>query len=280
MKKFLLSLSVVVCCASYAEYSAENKIIKVVIPQPAASGLAITYRHIEEYAKKHNITMIPVFKPGADGKIGISYASKEKNDGDTLLFSTISDYVNNVSSDLDFDPVAPITKVNLTLVASKKSKIKNSNDIVKQELENPGKLTWAYASSAQAVMINNFVKTNNIDINKIYKIPFNGTFQTSLVNGDVDIGFVLPSVSDALKDHITIVDIDEKTRQKMSIIENATGLFLPKNSTSDSNKFWNKFVNDLVKDKDFKSSMTRIRSKEFTDPSPERLTKIIDNWKL
>ena len=124
MKKLLLVASTIllgISSACYADYSAENKIIKVVIPQPPASGLGTLYRHIEAYASKQNIKMIPVFKPGADAKIGIGYASKEKNDGNTLLFSTVSDYVN---VNLDFDAIAPITKINMIVVASKKSKIK------------------------------------------------------------------------------------------------------------------------------------------------------------
>jgi tripartite-type tricarboxylate transporter receptor subunit TctC len=280
MKKFFTLLLLSACFSAQAEYRAENKTIKVVIPQPPASGLGILYQHIEAYAKKQNINMIPVFKPGANGKIGFSHAGKEKNDGDTLLFSTISDYVVNVTSDSDFEKVAPITKVALTLVASKKSKIKTSNDIIKQEQENPGKLNWVYSASAQAVMIDNFAKTNNIDANKIYKIPFNGPFQTSLVSGDVDIGFVIPTVAEALKDHVTIVDIDDSTKQKMAIKENATGLFLPKKSTNDSIKFWNKFVTGLLSDDEFIEALKSSQTLRFSDASPDALTKVIDNWRL
>jgi tripartite-type tricarboxylate transporter receptor subunit TctC len=66
---------------------------------------------------------------------------QRKNDGNTLLFSTVSDYVG---VNADFDAVAPVTKINMILVASKKSKIKTVTDIVQQEQQNPGKLTWAY----------------------------------------------------------------------------------------------------------------------------------------
>jgi tripartite-type tricarboxylate transporter receptor subunit TctC len=281
MKKFISLLLLSVCSLTHAEYTAQNKIIKVVIPQPPTSGLGTLYLTMENYAKKQNITMIPVFKPGANAKIGLKYASEQKNDGNTLLLSTVSDFVQSANP-ADFNNVAPITKVDLMLVASKKSKIKTSNDIIKQEKENPGKLTWAHASSAQITLIDNFLKTNNIDPDKIYKIPFNGTYQTSIGNGDVDIGFILPTVAEslALKNHITIVDIDEKTKQKMATKENATALFLPKNSTKDSIKFWNKFVNDLLSDTEFAESLKGAKANTFTDASPERLTSIINNWKL
>lgn len=279
MKKFIsLLLITLFSSVAQAEYTTENKIIKVVIPQPPASGLGFLYRHIEAYANKQNIKMIPVFKPGADAKIGIGYASKEKNDGNTLLFSTVSDYVN---VNLDFDAVAPITKINMVLVASKKSKIKTVDDIVKQEQENPGKLTWAYMSSAQAVYIDNFLKVSDIDINKVYKVPFktNSGVQ-GIINGDVDLTAVPLGAVISLKDHLTVVDIDPATKQKLSAKDNATGLFLPKNSNKDSVKFWNKFVNDMLNNEEFKLGLKTSNSTTFTNTMSSELENVVNNWKL
>lgn len=279
MKKFISLLAVLFFSSlAHAEYTAENKIIKVVIPQPPASGLGNVYRHIEAYAKKQNITMIPVFKPGAQSKIGIEYASKEKNDGNTLLFSTVSDYV---SVNADFDVVAPITKINMILVASKKSKIKTVDDIVRQEQENPGKLTWAYMSTAQSTYINNFAKVSNIDVNKIYKVRFsNAGGSQGVINGDADLTMVTPSDLASLKDYLTVVDIDSKTKQQLSKKENATGLFLPKNSSLDANKFWNKFVKDLLNDDEFKLATKSFNIRLFNNSSAHELQNVIDNWKL
>jgi tripartite-type tricarboxylate transporter receptor subunit TctC len=277
MKKFLLALAVALCSVAYAEYTAQNKVIKVVIPQPPASGLGTLYQHIEAFANKQNIKMIPVYKPGAHGKIGIGYASKEKNDGNTLLFSTVSDYV---SQNADFDAVAPVTKINMILVASKKSKIKTVNDIVQQERQNPGKLTWAYMSSAQVTYIDNFLKISNIDVNKVYKVPFGNNSGAGVASGDADLTVLSPSAVISLKDHLTVVDIDDATKQKLSAKDNATGLFLPKHSSKDSAKFWNKFVNDLINDEDFKQTLTLTNTRTFTSPTPGELENIVDNWRL
>lgn len=276
MKKFLLALAVALCSVAHAEYTAQNKVIKVVIPQPPASGLGSLYRHIEAFANKQNIKMIPVYKPGAESKIGIGYASKEKNDGNTLLFSTVSDYV---SQNADFDAVAPVTKINMILVASKKSKIKTVNDIVQQEQQNPGKLTWAYTSSAQAVYIDNFLKVSDIDANKVYKVPFTTNIGVGVVSGDADLTALPPSAVISLKNHLTVVDIDGATKQKLSAKDNATGLFLPKNSSKDSIKFWNKFVNDLLNDEDFKQTLKFSNTSTFTNATSGELENVINNWK-
>jgi tripartite-type tricarboxylate transporter receptor subunit TctC len=284
MKKILLAVVILLSTSfAHAEYSAENKIIKVVMPQASASGLASIYNHVEAYAKKQNINLVPVYKPGANGKIGLSYTSEQKNDGNTLLFSTVSDFVES-ATDTDFDKVAPVTKTSLTLVASTKSQITNINDIVAKERATPGRLTWAYFSSAQLVLINSLVQANNLDSNKVYKVPYSigPGFQTSIVNGDADLGFLLPGVAEALsaKGYITIVAIDDKTKQAMSMKENRTALFLPKNSSNDANTFWIKFVRGLDNDAEFKQALKGLRIDTYKNSDPKELEKVIANWKL
>ena len=66
----------------------------------------------------------------------------------------------------------------------------------------------------------------------------------------------------------------------IELTENATGLFLPKNSHKDSIKFWNKFVNDFLNDEETKSSMKTLNIRTFTNTTSDELTTIIDNWKL
>lgn len=285
MRKMLLIFSAILLGTSiaHAEYTAENKIIKVVIPQSSTSGLGIVYNHIEAYARKQNINMIPVFKPGANAKIGLGYASEQKNDGNTLVFSTLSDFVES-ANDASFDKVAPVTKTALVLVASSKSNIKSTTDIVAIERATPGKLTWAYASSAQSVLIKSVIRANNLDVNKVHMVPFSVSpgFQTSIGNGDVDLGFVLPSIAEALvtKGYATAIAIDDNTHQEMSKKENGTALFLPKNTASDAKMFWNKFIKGLEHDADFKQALKSMRSNIYKNSDPVDLEKIIAGWKM
>lgn len=282
MKKFLLAFVVLLGSLAHAEYTPRDKIIKVVIPQSYSSGLASVYNHIEAYAKKQNINMIPVYKPGANGKIGLSYAREQKNDGNTLLFSTLSDFVES-ANDADFDKVAPVTKTSLVLVASSKSNIKSIADIVAKERAAPGKLTWAYATSAQLVLINSVFRATNLDANKAYKVPYSAGpgFQTSIANGDADLGFISPGNADALaaKGYVTVVAIDDKTNQEMSKKENGTALFLPKNTANDAKAFWNKFIKGLEYDVDFKQALQSMRIDTYKNPDPVELEKIIVSWK-
>lgn len=85
MKKFVLGIIALACISAQAEYTPEGKTIKVVLPQGPSSGMAMFYRHIENYAAKNKINMVPVFKPGAESKIGLQYfvAAQDKT-GDTF----------------------------------------------------------------------------------------------------------------------------------------------------------------------------------------------------
>ena len=281
MKKFLLALALWLSVNAHADYTVGNKIIKVVIPQPPTSGLGYLYSAMETYARKQNITMMPVFKPGANGKIGIEYASENKNNSDTLLFSTVSDYVTS-ANDSYFDKLAPISKTSMVLVASKKSKIEKINDIVEKEQNNPGKLAWGYTSSATLSVVDGIA--NSMQLNEIYKVPFSTTtqIQGSIINGDLDLALLTPLVAESLATagRISIVNIDKQTKEKILIKENATGLFLPKTTNSDAYKFWNEFTKGMMRDDDFKESMKKNKVDIFTDPNREELIKVINNWKL
>ena len=116
MKNLLLVVGAILLGISptvQAEYSTENKIIKVVIPQASASGLASIYNHVEAYAKKQNINLVPVYKPGANGNIGTEFVARSPADGYTLIVNTLSHNVNPLMNPgvVKYDPVkdfAPI----------------------------------------------------------------------------------------------------------------------------------------------------------------------------
>lgn len=284
MKKFLTSIFIAASAISAhaAEYTPENKVIQVVIPYQSTSGLGALYLHMEDYAKRQNITMVPVYKSGATGKIGIDYASKQKNNGDVLLFSTISDIVetNNAGN---FDGVALLTKAPMILVASKKSEIKTIADIVNIEKKTPGKLNWAHTTSVQLSLINGIADANDIDKTKMTNITYSGvagTYLTAIVSGEVDLAFVLSSTVARLSNQVTVVDIDNKTKKYLERRENATALFLPKNSNPEANKFWNNFTKGLLNDVKFKTILDTHNIQNLSNTSREDLNKIIVNWKM
>jgi tripartite-type tricarboxylate transporter receptor subunit TctC len=283
MKKILVATFVaLLSCFQTAHAQTHNQrdtTIQVVIPQSHASGLAAIYTHLEKFASKKNISMIPVYKPGANGTIGITYASKQNNNN-VLLLSTVVDYVN-ASSEKNFKNIGAINEIELALVASKKSGIKTINDLVKIEKTTPGKLNWAQMSLVTDEFTDKLAKIYALDKDTIHRIPYKDPKITDIVNGDLDLAFIFATTAKSLEaaQLITIVDIDSAGRQRLTEKKHATALFTPAGTDESTVKFWNNFLNEFLADNDVRESFRKSNIKTFDNSSPEKLETIIANWK-
>lgn len=278
MKKLMLATALALCAAPAFSSDVQQKTMKVIIPQASSSGLGHIFRLLDAYAAKNNITLIPEFKPGASGKIGLDHAASTK--GDFLLLSTISDLVEQGRSD-SFKNVSAVSAVKLMLVSSVNSNVKSIEDIVSIERKNPGKLKWAYSTSAQLTLIDTIVEHNKLDQSAITIVKYGATGPSTLVStisGDVDLTITLPHVADPLiKDNrIAEVKLDQSTANKLATKINVVGMFLPKNTSQDVTT-WVKFVNDFLNDQDTK---TRFAANNFeTAPTGTLyLNNAIRNW--
>jgi tripartite-type tricarboxylate transporter receptor subunit TctC len=279
MKKTLLSAVIVlVCSVTHASENTKNTQIKVIIPQASASGLGHVFRLLDAYATKNNITLVPDFKPGAGGKIGLDYASAAN--GEFLLLSTISDLADN-NKLTGFRNVTAINAANLVLVASTESNIKHVKDLVEIEKASPGKLKWAYTTSAQLTLVDALIDQNNLDRSKMSLIRYsiNGPGPVmSVANGDVDLTFTLPNIANSLikSNKITGVELDTDTDNKLRSKINAVGFYLPKNSQHDEN-YWTKFVEDFLNDPHTKTSL-KASGASALPTGPENLSVMIQKW--
>lgn len=280
MKKLLLSLAFLsFSLVSHAEYSATNKTINVVIPNGNPSGLSHVFLIMQSYAEKQNITLTPVYKPGANGKIGIDYAEKAPNNGNTLLLATASDVAQHKATDR-FDPVTNINEVKLVLLASKKSNIKNTNDIFKAP---PDKFNWAYNSTSQLSLINSIADHYNLEKSKMQLVAYTpnqgAPIQLSLLAGDVDIGYALYSQAKQFidNDKITLVELDPPLKKRLDSKINSVALFLPKNTNDDARQFWEKFVADFLEDDDTKKKLEIMKSRALPT-GKSNLINVLNSW--
>jgi hypothetical protein len=101
MKKILLPLVLAMSCTFASSQQIPSTPIKVIMPQSSASGLGLVFRLIDAHAQQNNITLIPVFKPGGSGKIGLDYTA------------TASDYyIGATKKDIDITlPLGIVGKV-------------------------------------------------------------------------------------------------------------------------------------------------------------------------
>jgi len=279
MKKLFLALAFLSSLPSYAEYTAQNKNINVVIPQSAASGLTQVFLVMQEYAEKQKISLVPVFKPGAAGKIGLDYAEKNSNNADTIVLTTVSDIVHNRAQD-KFVPVSNISEVKLVLVASKKSNIKHIDDVAKHPAD---KFNWVYSSNPQLTLIDGILDHYKLEKSKMNLLHFTpgkgGSTVASLISGDVDIGYVLPGISQQFIDNgqLTKVEVGTALQRKLESKPNAVSVFATKNSTAASNKFWQEFTTAFLNDESAKKKLDNIGVKPMPS-GPNNLVQVLNSW--
>lgn len=279
MKKVLLPLVLAMSCTFASAQKLSDTTIKVIIPQASASGLGHIFRLLDAYAQQNNITLVPEFKPGASGKIGLDYASAQTSEH-TILLSTTSDLAENNKLN-DFRAVTAIGATKMVLIASNQSGIKHVRNIADSELREPGKLKWVYTTSAQLSMIHSVAEQYGIDKSKMTLINYGARGPSSLVslaNGDVDLTFTLHGLANSwvLDKRVSSVDMDADVSKKLASKTNAVGIYLTKNSQQNVSD-WTTFVNNFLNDQQTKLAF----EKGDMDPlptGPSNLTAISAGW--
>lgn len=281
MKKFVLGIIALACISAQAEYSPEGKTIKVVLPQGPASGMAMIYRYIENYAAKNKINMVPVFKPGAESKIGLQYyvATQDKT-GDTLLLSATSDVVEQ-NFPTHLEAVTSVIGISPVLVASKKSGIKSTKDIAAIEKNSPGKLNWAVSNSVQTSILYTVAESLGADKKKLAKVSYpagGGHSQSNIMSGDIDLAWFPKTTAEKLSStgHVHMVELDAATISALERKQNVSAIFLPRGASNDAIKYWEEFIVKFHEDMESAENMRANGVPAIL--GRDQLVKYINNW--
>lgn len=279
MKKLAVGIIAFFCISAQAGYTTDGKTIKVIVPTGPASGIANLYRQLETYAAKNQITMVPVFKPGAASKIGMQYAATSTDtSGDTLLLSLISD-ISEHSYLPQLQAVTAVTGINLVLLASKKSGIRTTKDIALIEKSSPGSLNWAVINSLHSNRTYAIADSWGLARDKITSIQYSSDMQNHIISGDLDLGWFSKPTAESLNSAglANIVELDSQTIKNLERKKNGTAIFMPKGANSDAIKFWEEFVIKFHKDE----AVIEFKKKDGSlDPSPgvDNLINYVNNW--
>lgn len=101
IKHFFIALLLTV--TNTFAFDLTSKPVEVVIPFPPGGGVDATYRHFEQYAKNKGVTMVPVYRPGADGLIAMRDLSVGSKDGYRIAFSTTALHAGIIQKDNTVD---------------------------------------------------------------------------------------------------------------------------------------------------------------------------------
>ena len=151
MRKIILSMGILFCCALAHAQSYPSKPVKLVVPFPAGSATdqvaRLTGQQLQEALKQ---PFVVENRAGANGGIGADFVAKSAPDGYTLLVTANGPIVVNpvlyakVPYDpvRDFAPVAQCTVYQYVLVTLAGSPIKSIADLIDAARARPGAVSY------------------------------------------------------------------------------------------------------------------------------------------
>ena len=212
MKKYFIVLMIVYMSVflyaagqkSMDEASYPMRPIKLIVPWGAGGGADISTRLLSKYAEKELGQAIVVSNiTGGSGTIGYTALADAKNDGYTIGYFSSPDSNGNLLFDgirYTVDSFVPLIQYAADphiIVASKKSNIKNVNDLIKAAQEHPEKITFGLggAWTSHDFLRANLEKKAGISFKRVV---FQGgaAAVNAVASGDCDIA--VPFVAEAL----------------------------------------------------------------------------------
>ena len=191
MKKITkrLMLSSAIACAilgatnSWAQ-AWPNKPIRMVVPLAPGGGTDIASRVVANFLSEAlGQQVIIENKLGANGVVGVDFASKAAPDGYSILVgSTTTMAANNfmyknptVDPLKDFLPVSILGTIEFAMLVPASSNYNSLRDLIGAAKANPGKLSYGFGSSAALLCGEMFNAAAGI---QIVKVPYKGTPQS------------------------------------------------------------------------------------------------------
>jgi tripartite-type tricarboxylate transporter receptor subunit TctC len=276
-----------------------NKPIKAIVPFAAGSatdqiGRAFAVKMAETLGQP----VVIENRPGANGMIGADVVAKAPADGYTLLFGTnstnaaLKSLVKNLpyNQDTAFTPIGYFGSVPLIVAVNNDVPAKTLGGFVALAKADPGKMTFAYASTSQRVSSEILASVTGIKMTGIsYKSGPNA--MTDLIGGQVnmftaDFAVMLPQVQAGKVRGLAVTSLKRSPAiPELPTVNESLGIknyeliaffaaFGPAGMPKDVVAKLNKAINEAAKSKDL---VDRFASLGFESQpgSPEMLDKKI-----
>jgi len=195
--KFII-LSIMISVSSFANaFDLKAKPIQVIMPFPPGGGVDQTFRHMQKYASQKGITLIGVYKPGAEGLIAMSDLVTQPKDGYHVTVTTVAGigYFRTRNPSTDIIPITGIRDTILSVVSSNKANFKNFDEFEKALKSDPN-LTIGVASPSQKLFVEQLLEVNKTK-NTPLLVPYKGSapLVNDLIAGHVNSAVVPYSVT-------------------------------------------------------------------------------------
>jgi tripartite-type tricarboxylate transporter receptor subunit TctC len=200
LKLFLLALSLAAGTASAQSYPDKTKTLKIILPQGPGSVSDVMARALGKgISEVTGMNVIVDYKPGAETVLGVQALLQSPADGYSLLMVSSSTPVLNVvmipnlayDPFRDFVPLVGYAKNMLTLNLGPSTPYKTAREFVAAAKAQPGKLTFASATTAQRLAGELLQANAGI---QLLNVPYKTSAQaaTALASGEVDMQMLDP----------------------------------------------------------------------------------------
>ena len=202
-----------------AEKKFPVRTINVVVPYNPGSTDVYSRPHIEKMSDQLGQPMTFLYKPGAAGTIGASFAAKSNPDGYTLLASspgpTVLGPATKEDLDYTYDSFAPLFRLIVApvfLAVKAESPLKTLDDVIAAAKASPGKLTYSHSGvlGHTHFSMEIFAKSAGIKLSHVPCVG-SGPAVTALLGGHVmlscsDFGPLKPQVDSGALRLIALMD--------------------------------------------------------------------------
>lgn len=192
IKKLITGIVGMSVALSAMAFDPTAKPITVVIPFAPGGGVDQTFRNFEKYADTKGIKMNSVYKPGADGLIGMTEIASAPSDGYTVSFGTAGTLAVLAikKPDIKVTPITGIANSVTAFVVSPKTNINNFADL-ESAIKNGSSLKFGFGAPGQKMVLEQL-----FDLAKASKKPImvpykgGGPVVVDLVGGHIDVAAV------------------------------------------------------------------------------------------
>lgn len=277
MNKFiaacLLFLSV-----SASAFTGTDKQVQVIIPFQAGGTVDAIFREVQLYANSRGISMLPSYRPGAQGVIGLRELRTLPADGYSMAITTldsVAEYDLFTGTAWDTDDIIYLHQsiMGIVMKNSPKASLSDMLNEMNRKLKSPAGASFGYSTPIQQVTLKNML-SNPDDNYVLVNYGKSGlTIITDLGSGSLDVGIgslatYAPHIQSgrlkllATDSPVTLQAYPDTPTLKslypsMPDIVRGTAMVLQSNNP-EANAFWRKFMADY-------QNTTRFRARAMVD---------------
>jgi len=273
--QFSIGLLISLGCNLALADSYPSKPIKAIVPfAPGSTTDQIGRAFAAKMTELLGQPIVIENRPGANGLIGADFVAKAPADGYTILIGTnstnaaLKSLVKNLpyNQDTAFTPIGYLGSAPLIITVNNDMPVKSLNGFVSLAKANPGKMTFAYASTSQRVSSEMLASAADI---KMTGVPYKSgpNAMTDVIGGQVnmftaDFGVTLPQVQAGKIRGLAVTSLKRSPAiPELPTVNEALGIkgyeliaffavFGPADMPKDAILKLNKVINEAAKSKD------------------------------